>query len=345
MPSPKRRKKPVTSIQSLDADFGVAQTKGAKAKRKPNTKKMGEKRTGIEASLSIPTLKSKKQKRKGTKGGDTENAGLEGDDKERSSSAAIVKWANPELHYLTSNLINMISDSRVLRQAFNFDTSDSSGPINSGGKKTADHQHEIASSLLQNDPSSTGHGLIEDNREDEIWANSIISNIWDKIQKTFPWYKEMSTLLKSSPVVDKDASANSTTELDLSVLMTQPLGAPRGTTTPLDEEVSDTDHGSEDEELIEGVPGSPHLDEQPESHKNRSAPSRKVTATPSQLTKKNRPSPLDKASELVASQNATIGEVIKTNNGARKEHKKMEADIAIHIKKMELEHEMLMMEK
>ncbi|KAF8576903.1 hypothetical protein K439DRAFT_1622528 [Ramaria rubella] len=182
----------------------------------------------------------------------------------------------------------MISDSRVLRQAFNFDTSDSLGPINSGGKKTADHQREIASSLLQNDPSgqwvsthvktlgiviknrinalkkkylelynelgSTGHGLIEDDREDEIWADSIISNVWDKIQKTFPWYKEMSTLLKSSPVVDKDASANSTMEL-----MTQPLGALRGTTTPLDEEVSDTDHGSEDEELIEGVPGSPHL--------------------------------------------------------------------------------------
>ncbi|KAF8572806.1 hypothetical protein K439DRAFT_1570142 [Ramaria rubella] len=129
MPSPKHRKKPVTSIQSLDADLGVAQT----------------------------------------------------------------------------------NDSRVLRQAFNFDTSDSLGPINSGGKKTADHQREIASSLLQNDPSgqwvsthvktlgiviknrinalkkkylelynelgSTGHGLIEDDREDEIWADSIISNV------------------------------------------------------------------------------------------------------------------------------------------------------------------------
>ncbi|KAF8585642.1 hypothetical protein K439DRAFT_1615775 [Ramaria rubella] len=312
MPSPKRRKKPVTSIQLLDADLGVAQMKRAKAKRKPDTKKMGEKRTGIEASLSIPTLKSKKQKRKGTKGGDTENAGSEGDDKERSSSAAIVKWANPELHYLTSNLINMISDSQVLRQAFNFNTSHSLGPINSSGKKTADHQRAhsykmilVGSGLkkkyleLYNELCSTGHGLIEDDREDEIWADSVISNIWDKIQKTFPWYKEMSTLLKSSLVVDKDASANSTTELDLSVLMTQPSGAPRGTTTPLDEE----------------------------------------------LTKKNRPSLLDKASELVASQNAAIGEVIKTNNDARKERKKMEADIAIHIKKMELEHEMLMMEK
>ncbi|KAF8588616.1 hypothetical protein K439DRAFT_1613449 [Ramaria rubella] len=200
MPSPKRRKKPVTSIQSLDANLGVAQMKRAKAKRKPNTKKTGEKCTGIEASLSIPTLKSKKQKRKGTKGGDTENARLEGDDKERSSSATVVKWANPELHYLTSNLINMISDGQILRQAFNFDTSDSLGPINSGGQKTADHQREIASLLLQNDPSgqlkkkylelynelgSMGHGLIEDDREDEIWANSIISNVWVCIYKDF----------------------------------------------------------------------------------------------------------------------------------------------------------------
>ncbi|KAF8578869.1 hypothetical protein K439DRAFT_1621004 [Ramaria rubella] len=122
----------------------------------------------------------------------------------------------------------MISDNRVWRQAFNFDTSDSSEPINSGGKKTTDHQREIARILLHEDPGrrwadidvktlgiviknhvdayahvwcgalkkkylelynkldSTGHGLIEEDREEEIWADSLISNAWDKIQKVFP---------------------------------------------------------------------------------------------------------------------------------------------------------------
>ncbi|KAF8590537.1 hypothetical protein K439DRAFT_1611928 [Ramaria rubella] len=260
-----------------------------KGKKKPEPKKTGDKRTGLEANLAIQASKTKKQKRKGTKGGDGDNAGLEGDDRERSNNAAIVKWVNPDLHYLTSNLINMISDNQVWRQAFNFDTSDSSEPINSGGKKTADHQHEIGRLLLQDDPSgqwadtdlktlgiviknrinalkkkylelfnelgSTGHGLIEEDREAEIWVDSAISNVWDKIQKMFPWYKELSALLKESPVVDKDAAANSMTELDLSFLMIQGLGAPTGTATPSNDEANYTEPGLDAEDLVEGVPG------------------------------------------------------------------------------------------
>ncbi|KAF8580683.1 hypothetical protein K439DRAFT_1619624 [Ramaria rubella] len=216
----------------------------------------------------------KKQKKKASKKDDWENGGSEGEDGERSSSsAAIVKWANPDLHYLTSTLINMISDNWVWWQAFNFNTSNSVEPINSGGKKTIDHHHEIARILLQEDASgtwvdtdmktlvnviknqinvlkkkyfelrkelgSTGHGLIEEDREEDIWENSAISNVWgafychfyslmcmyshvlEKIQKAFPWYKDLSVLLKASPIVDQEASANSVTDLDLSILMPQ----------------------------------------------------------------------------------------------------------------------------
>ncbi|KAF8572867.1 hypothetical protein K439DRAFT_1625476, partial [Ramaria rubella] len=206
-------------------------------------------------------------------------------------------WANPDLHYLTSALINMISDNRVWRQAFNFDTSDSSELINGRGKKTADHQREIAWILLHEDPSgrwadidlktlgiviknhvnalkkkylelynelgSTGHGLIEEDREEEIWADSLILNAWDKFQKVFPWCKELSPLLRASPVLDKDAAVNSASNLDLSMLITRGSSAARATLEPWEDEVGNTDEGMEGKDMVGGVPGSPHLDETP----------------------------------------------------------------------------------
>ncbi|KAF8577833.1 hypothetical protein K439DRAFT_1621801 [Ramaria rubella] len=251
MPSPKRRKKPATSIP-LEVDLAMAQAKQSKGKKKAEMKKASKKCSGSDTSLGIPTSNPKKQKRKGMKKGEGETAGLE--EGEKSNNVAIVKWANPDLHYLTSALINMISDNRVWRQAFNFDTSDSSELINGRGKKTADHQREIAWILLHEDPSgrwadidlktlgiviknhvnalkkkylelynelgSTGHGLIEEDREEEIWADSLILNAWDKFQKVFPWCKELSPLLRASPVLDKDAAVNSASNLDLSMLIT-----------------------------------------------------------------------------------------------------------------------------
>ncbi|KAF8583939.1 hypothetical protein K439DRAFT_1617035 [Ramaria rubella] len=207
----------------------------------------------------------KKKKKKAPKKDDRENGGSEGEDGERSgSSAAIIKWANPDLHYLTSTLINMISDNWVWQEAFNFDTSNSVEPINSGGKKTIDHHREIARILLQEDASGTwvdtdmktlanviknrinvlkkkyfelwkelgltGHGLIEADREEDIWENSAISNVWEKIQKAFPWYKDLSVLLKASPIVNQEASANSVTDLDLLILMPQQSTGSEGTT-------------------------------------------------------------------------------------------------------------------
>ncbi|KAF8578043.1 hypothetical protein K439DRAFT_1621630 [Ramaria rubella] len=223
MPSPKRRKKPITSVPTLEADIAVAEAKQARAQKKADVRKPGGKHSPSEASLSLSTSKPKRQKKRAIKRDGEEDAASEGEDGKRTNSAAIVK------------LINMISDNRVWRQAFNFNTSNSMEPINSGGKKTADHQREIAKVLLQDDPSgklrkkyfelqnelgATGHGLIEDERELEIWDDSAISNVWEKMQKIFPWYKDLSWLLKASPVVDREASVNSATDLDLTVLGT-----------------------------------------------------------------------------------------------------------------------------
>ncbi|KAF8581018.1 hypothetical protein K439DRAFT_1517445 [Ramaria rubella] len=376
MPSPKRRKKTVTlsvpSLTSLEADLAVAKAKWVRARKKADVRRAGEKRSPGEASLSLSTSKPKKKKKKANKRDGEEDAGSEGEDGERtnSSSAVIVKWANLDFHYLTSTLINMISDNCVWRQGFNFDMSDSSEPINSGGKKPADHQREIAKLLLQDDASgrwtmadiktlgnvikncihalrkkyfefrnelgTTGHGLIEEEREDEIWVDSAISNVWDKIQKSFPWYKELSCLLKASPIIDKEALANSATELDLSVL---------GCTS----DVSD-----DDEVMVEGIPGSPHLDDPEPDEKITKAGCtitgmhmrQGSTTLPSQVnTKGQRGSFLDKAAELAASQNAAISAVIKKNNEARRERKQMDTDTAVQIKRMELDHELAMMER
>ncbi|KAF8574093.1 hypothetical protein K439DRAFT_1551830 [Ramaria rubella] len=345
MPSPKRRKKTVTlsvpSLTSLEADLAVAKAKQARARKKADVRRVGEKCSPGEASLSLSTSKPKKKKKKANKRDGEEDAGSEGEDGERTNSSSAI----------------------IVKQAFNFDTSDSSEPI-SGGKKPADHQQEIAKLLLQDDASgrwttadiktlgnviknrihalrkkyfefrnelgTTGHGLIEEEREDEIWVDSAISN------KSFPWYKELSCLLKASPIIDKEASANSATELDLSVL---------GCTS----DVSD-----DDEVMVEGVPGSPHLDD-PEPNEKITKAGCTITGThvrqgsttlPSQVnTKGQRGSFLDKAAELVASQNAAISAVIKKNNEARREHKQMDTNTAVQIKHMELDHELAMMER
>ncbi|KAF8584902.1 hypothetical protein K439DRAFT_1616389 [Ramaria rubella] len=319
------------------------------------------------------------------KKGDGET-GSDREEGERSNNTAIVKWASPDLHYLTSRLITMISENRVWRQAFNFDTSESSEPINSGGKKMVDHQREIACILLRDDPSgkwadsdmktlgiviknrinvlkkkylelynelgSTGNGLIQEDREQEIWEDSAIANVWDKIQKYFLWYKELGPLLKASPVLNKDVAANSATDLDLSLLITHGSGdwcVPQGDSG---DEATESEHGSEDEDLVEGVPGSPHLDEPLQSQTLHAGPSTARTNPPkasmapvSQPTKKTHQSLLDKALELVASQNATITEVIKNNNRVCKERKQMNSEIAIQMKKMEFVHEIMMLEK
>ncbi|KAF8573638.1 hypothetical protein K439DRAFT_1624928 [Ramaria rubella] len=300
-----------------------------------------------------------KPKKKVTKKGDGET-GSDGEEGERSNNTTIVKWASPDLRYLTSRLITMISENRVWRQAFNFDTLESSELINSGGKETADHQREIAHILflkkkyleLYNELGSTGHGLIQEDWEQEIWEASAIANVWDKIQKYFPWYKELGPLLKESLVLDKDAAANSATDLDVSLLITHGSGDWRVPQGDSGDEASESEHRSEDEDLVEGVPGSPHLDEPLQSQTLHARPStartnppKASTAPVSQPTKKTRQSLLDKASELVASQNATITEVIKNNNRVCKERKQIDSEIAIQMKKMEFAHKIAMLEK
>jgi len=82
--------------------------------------------------------------------------------------------------------------------------------------------------------SETGQGLIDEGRESEFAPDSKLANIWgtylifvvahdtdkylEQINKVFPWYKRLHALMGTSPIVDTSAIANSTTDIDLTVL-------------------------------------------------------------------------------------------------------------------------------
>lgn len=51
------------------------------------------------------------------------------------------------------------------------------------------------------------------------------SFIPDKVQAQFPWYKRMHALMGTSPIVDQSAIANSTTDIDLTVLYRSDAGS------------------------------------------------------------------------------------------------------------------------
>jgi hypothetical protein len=84
--------------------------------------------------------------------------------------------------------------------------------------------------------SETGQGLLDAGQEDEIIPGSEIANVWrksshhsyyllpsvylsiEKVQKQFPWYMRLHSLMGTSPVVSKSALAHSRTLVDLSLL-------------------------------------------------------------------------------------------------------------------------------
>jgi len=84
--------------------------------------------------------------------------------------------------------------------------------------------------------SETGQGHLDAGQEVEIIAGSEIVNVWrksshhsyclfssiylsiEKVQKKFPWYMRLHSLMGTSPVVSKSAPAHSRTSVDLSLL-------------------------------------------------------------------------------------------------------------------------------
>ncbi|ESK80866.1 hypothetical protein Moror_9163 [Moniliophthora roreri MCA 2997] len=64
----------------------------------------------------------------------------------------------------------------------------------------------------------TGHGLVMQDRADEIVPSTPIANAHDKVKKTLPWYPQLAILLHGNLVYDQKDVTNSTSDLDLSKL-------------------------------------------------------------------------------------------------------------------------------
>ena len=82
----------------------------------------------------------------------------------------------------------------------------------------------------------TGHELIESNREGEIMASTPIYNVWrmftdtlaciyytnllaEQMERKFKWYKCLHALLSTSPVHNHSGLANSTSPINLNILL------------------------------------------------------------------------------------------------------------------------------
>ncbi|KAL7278381.1 hypothetical protein ACG7TL_008361 [Trametes sanguinea] len=173
-----------------------------------------------------------------------------------SKRSVAVHWSKPEYHFVTDLLLTAIEERPDTCTALGFDMQlkDDSSPGNkTSGKMVHEHYVRLARAVflesnrfskfsednleelagviknrviklkslyrdcrarLQN----TGAGLVDEDRENELEPGSELANIWDAIQRDFPWYKRMNALMRGHPLVDRSGVANSATDIDLSIL-------------------------------------------------------------------------------------------------------------------------------
>ncbi|THV01307.1 hypothetical protein K435DRAFT_854004 [Dendrothele bispora CBS 962.96] len=230
------------SVEVLELKIKLAAAKNCESKSSRKTSSKSRKKNDSSSSSSSKTKKTKTNENTNPSGGTTRTA--------------IIRWSDKTKHHITDSLLGFIEDSASLRQTYGFDRGNfSSSANNSGGKRQADFDRELATKLFldinvvktnkykefgldalgscvrnritalkkayiehRNTMSQTGHGIVVNGQEETIQAGSEIANAWDAVKTVFPWYRRMALLIGGSPVVDRSAVANSTTNVDLSVL-------------------------------------------------------------------------------------------------------------------------------
>ncbi|KIJ41809.1 hypothetical protein M422DRAFT_255125 [Sphaerobolus stellatus SS14] len=233
---------------------------------------------------------------------------------EKEDKVMTINWL--VTHALTWRMLTILQETPVFLQAFRFDT----GGFNfkSGGRKPGELYRDLAEKLLINPDGTwadvdlnkhgmamhkwinilkkqcrelwvmlgeTRHGLADTDMEESITVGSNILNVWDKIQAEFLWYKELNKMLCTSPAFVKDATSNSDSQVDISVLGTvakrrrqKKACKEDGRAESNAEEVNKKDDGSQvdsdqeeamvevdnntsdEEDHVEGQPGSPGFD-------------------------------------------------------------------------------------
>ncbi|VDC04987.1 unnamed protein product [Peniophora sp. CBMAI 1063] len=180
-------------------------------------------------------------------------------------------WQNKKWQKLTDYLIRRLKDKPQIRVAFGLEKGDGATPSSAGmnkqdfgealapyvfEKKTpfAAWPLEVQGTAIVNridvmkkkyikhhtDLGETGQGLVDKDKEDEIWDGSKIANIWDKICRNFPWYKDMDELMRRSPALTTKAVTNSQSPVK--------TGGIRGMKGGLSDSDSSEDEDDEDDE-------------------------------------------------------------------------------------------------
>ncbi|KAF8582916.1 hypothetical protein K439DRAFT_1617903 [Ramaria rubella] len=254
MPSTLRKQRsiPVTPSPNsvMHAELIIAQAKLKKGKQPKTSKSKGEKKKPTRKPMATTNLPPNPKGNQAiqtideSSGNEDENSGAqEGEVPAAKAGKVLVNWASEDLHYLTHKLLGFIEENLTWKVALGFEKG-TTEQVNSGGKKLIEHYRTLARRLLIDDDSGrwadmdlvklgdvvknrvnlrteigeTGQGLLDEDRELEIRQGTRLGNVWEKVQKSFPWYKCLHALMCTSPVVDRSAVGHSMSELDLSVL-------------------------------------------------------------------------------------------------------------------------------
>ncbi|KIJ34416.1 hypothetical protein M422DRAFT_263559 [Sphaerobolus stellatus SS14] len=174
------------------------------------------------------------------------------DDSDGKGRHILINWQHQTEHVYTDKLLTLIEDNPKWKQAFGWSLGDGAGLVKNSGQNLTEHYQAIGKKLLKEDGSkrwanedenklaetiknrinsikskfkelndelgSTGHGLVEADKEDEIQVDTPMGNVWDKIKCTFPWYKRLYPYLSRNPNVDRSAVSHSGSVVDTSVL-------------------------------------------------------------------------------------------------------------------------------
>ncbi|KAJ8585482.1 hypothetical protein M405DRAFT_844491 [Rhizopogon salebrosus TDB-379] len=215
--------------------------------------------------------------------------------KAEKKRTVLVAWSKPENHHLTDSLLTLIEDSNTYRKAFGFALLSSKVP--STGDRPIDLCRQLAAALFLDREDSQWKDADINDLADTVKnrVTNDIFNAWDKVKKKFPWYKRMNSLYRESPVVDRSAVANSTSQLDLTVLDRSQVADNDGAPTeddgvPIDWPASPGRYPGESDEFAKDDDGSSIIITPPPS------PSRKPVI-PASLAKSEPPPSVHRGSD------------------------------------------------
>ncbi|KIJ32285.1 hypothetical protein M422DRAFT_265963 [Sphaerobolus stellatus SS14] len=138
------------------------------------------------------------------------------DDSDGKGRRILINWQHQTEHVYTDKLLTLIEDNPKWKQAFGWSLGDGAGPVKNGGQNLTEHYQAIGKKLLKEDGlkrwadedenklaetiknrinscvfdlkskfkelndelGSTGHGLVEADKEDEIQVDTPMGNVW-----------------------------------------------------------------------------------------------------------------------------------------------------------------------